>query len=695
MSTYNTNAELTASSVFIQYLEELRSGSIGSGLGINRPLGYLSQNADALLASVQAANATWLSGGGTVTYASNQLTLTANMEVHFPDEVNGITKQRVDYTASPISCPAGSVIFIPIDRAVDNQLQTPSSVASMSTYLSTVLGGTDRLDRLPIAIALDSKLYFINGQTLRDGQSFTNGFATDSQYGQQSEVTTIRTNQRENLNLHMVGGGDLTWDSSTGILTWSSDLVLTYPRSAGENKISGPSSVTIASDQIWYATLSRAPSGSLILTTAVASTAGGLPDNDNAYVLAYHHGADNRVYLAEGTALSDGETASLGGARVGVQWSYRNVGTAVQVTDFAAILGANTSYRVGTGELMVYRNGVKAIASKAYWVGTYPTGSLNTTLGAITAFDDYVEEDESGGTGSRIIWLRDDVAGGETLYHAASTHDPPATWPAADDYLDCFVGIQGKAPTVSVPSGIYGFERIWADGTTTLRTIGGYLVSEGEQYNSPAAGMEVTTADMMPSETLSPDAWHYVYMGPGTTTEAELLLSTASPQVLVRPGVHPTYTEYKYYTSVYVSATSTFYPFEKHGSAVSLHRPIDMAAAFASAISGSWETIDLSTYLPDGVNHVRIRLVMTAQAVVTTGDRLTVDTKSTAFAAPGHTLSGIKAGNTNLVEYEFEALLDSSGQFDFQAAAADFQNVANAYLIGYSDGLHTSGGGIL
>ena len=701
MSEFKTRAEIVAALETIQYQEKLRSGSLASGLGINRGIERLAENDDAIRQVLRQLSLPNPLGGGTWTLASGSLSFTSNISIGMLGETGEALNNAITTAASPIVFSVDpSVAYVVVDRA------TPTSIASvivadLATFVTALTGAADRLDFYILAWYTASGVQFPDGGRLRDGYSHTTNRFIDTQYGQQTEVTQVREQQKENLNLRLTGGGDLTWDASTTTLTWSAELRISFPSSAGYNYIAGPGNVSIPVDSAWYATLSRDPAGADSIGTGVAVLlAGGVPDTDDAYVLAIHNGADNRVYLAEGTAISDAEAVKLGGVRIGVQWYYKEAGDGMQPLDLAAAgLGAQTSYRVASGELMVYRNGIKAIGSKAYWEGgVYPAGGpINTDNGVLADADDYVEEDSGDGSGTRILWRAD--SGGDALEHAAGTHDPPLEYPGTDDVVEAFIGVQGQSPTVTVPTGIYGFERIWADAPGIIKTHGGYLVSNGERYTAAGlTGLTLTPADMIGAETLTPSTIHYIYLGPGATVAdpPDIKLSVKAPDVAtVGPGVHPDFPLYRFLSSVFVRATSTFVAFEKSGGRVTLGRQVDMAAAFAGSITGSYVAVDLSGDIPKGINRVRILLSVTAQAAVTVGNRLALQYKNPDFSAPGQESWSIKPANSNLMEYVIDAVLNSSQELDFQGAGADFQNVAAAYLLDYDEGRNTSGQGLL
>lgn len=692
MTTFKTQAEIAADGEFIQYLEKLRSAS---PLGTNRAFERLASNLDAVLEETNRLKVpTHILGN--IALAGTTLSWGSTLTLPIFSQLNGVVNNTI--AAGSITISAGQIAWLQVTRTsaaafVDTDILVDTYANFLAALNATPSG---RLDLVPLAMNVGGDVIIPPGQWIRDGYGVTNGGATDTQYAQQTDIDLLRVNQKQNLNIHLIGGGDITWDEGTTTLTWSGNFRLTFPTYAGYNQVPA-GSVVIPANNAWYATLSRAPSGVVAVSTGVASLAGGVPDTDNTFILAVHNGTDDRVYLADGTALSDAETVKLGGVRIGVQWYFSGVGAGVQVLDLAGALGPSTSYRVGSGELMVYRNGVKAVRSRAFWEGgTYPTGSLNTSGGAISAFDDYVEEDSGDGTGSRIIWLED--GSGDTIEHTAGTHDPPLLYPDVTDYVEAFIGVQGQAPTVTVPDGIYGFERVWSSDPNTIRTSGGYLVAGNDRYAlvDDATGLELTVADMVSGETLSPGDWHYIYLAPAASTALppQILLSTNPPATGGSgAGVHPTFPTYRFLSSVYVTGTSTFASFEKSGDYVHMNNAdVDMGALFSAAITGGWVAVGLGGALPDTAGY-RLKLLwrLTSQVAVGAGDRLLLQTRATGFPAPGRNRYAIKPANSNVLEYEFDVMVSEAWSLGFQAAGADFQSVDSVILFGYSEGRHTSG----
>ena len=492
---FKTHAELQAANDFIQYLEELYSGAPDTGTGINRPLGRLARNTDAILDALQAHRIQFVTGGGVISWASGLgLFWTSTIVINFANTIAGASNNVI--TAANFAIAAsGDVLYAQVDRTTSGA----SIVGSIATdtfanFLTLLTGNADRLDFLVLAYRDGNDLILWDGRRILDGESIINNGYTDTQYGQQDELTTVHENLIQNSMIRLTDGGIITWDAGTSTLTWADDFFIEVATATGDNTILANSAV-VPPNNLIYVDLDRTPGAATIdisgtLTISGAVPGGTSPYADDRYVLAIR-GADDRIYLADGTALSDGDSVLLGGLQSGVQFFYYEDGTGTQVTDLTE--GGTfpaRSYVVGTGSLMVYRNGVKAKGSEAHWGGgTYP-GAGGLVGGALNVDDEYVEQDTGDGTGNTIIWLADGQAVAEPLFHPAASHSPPFTWPAATDHLETFVGLQGKGPSPVESVGRLGGTAL--EGDVKLEQGANITLTENLGNNSVVIAASVT-----------------------------------------------------------------------------------------------------------------------------------------------------------------------------------------------------------
>lgn len=685
--TYKKLDEMAAALEFIQLNEALRSGSLALDLGTNRSLQRLSSNADAALGSLFQLSAGTLEASSVTSTAGRSL-LFQDMRVRTPS-LQWLTQENVAATYLTPNLPVGSVLYVKVDVDMVNASKSlpPATVQTYSDFINTLNTDEDRDRIFVLGVGTPLGVHLANGKSIRTNNSLSNHMHTDAQYANQTNFNTLQDVVRENASLRLVGGGVLSWDTGTGTLSWTQDLFIEHPFATGSSRVVGPGSVVIPAENFVRVSMSRTPSGVVNLTPTVSVLGSvSLDASQNFFVIAIRKG-DGRIYLADGTAMSDGESVRLGGVRTGVQWSYRAVGSGSQVLDLAAALGPSTSYRVGTGELMVYRNGVKALASTAHWEGAYPAGSLT---GAISFGDDYVEEDSGDGTGSRIVWLADQV-GAEVLRHPANTHDPRMSWPAADDRVEAFVGIQGKAPTISLPTEILGFDRVWAHSTSEIRTLGGSLLLGPDKYvhrSAPALSLEVT--DMFGSEIAVANAWHYIYLGPGSAPgfPPDFRLSTTPPSFTAPAdaGTHPSDWHWRFLTSVRVLTGLVFDSFAKTSHEVVMGGGLSLVSAFPpSVISNAWEVANLGPLLPaTGVRVVRLRFTTTTDALVADGTKVSLSVRPLGFTG-AQVLTAVKGSGSNDVDFEATVTLGTSDRIEVLVDDAVFISFADVRLLAYDE----------
>jgi hypothetical protein len=716
-----TLAEMTAEETFIQHLELLRSGSEG-GLGINRALAQLARNTDALLDALTASRSVVLVGSATISWTSPTLDWSAGLTLRFANEVGGSNNNTIAIGSVAMSS-VGYVAYVVLDRTTSGAAVTVSTVATMAAFAALITDNVDRLDYQIIAYRDNGGIILMDGRRIISGQALTASGFTDSQYGQQAELTTVHDNQKEDRQIILMGGGVFHWDATAisgteGELTWTDDFLIKFPITGGYNRINTALNgsfefhIGLEDGDVAYVTLVRGASGIADDVAATVAVPGDVAlDDDDVFVFIARNG--DKVYLWNGTSLSDGESVELGSAQSGLQWYYRELGTAAQITSFTSI----KEYEVGDHSLMVYKNGVKARGSEAYWDGIHPSGSLS---GALDIDDEYVEEDRGEGRGYRILWLADDD---DPLGHPAASHAPDYAWPTNADWVEAFVGLhgEGSSPVDSVgiegegttldgdvvlrgdtgvslsydgnvlvigldaAAGVSSLEALDNSGPITgaVKLSGGFgvaLVDDADldggvitfslntdDFQGDQAGVEIVDADNPPvgrlfvteaiptlygfsqggstesgeyflimsgsvlignrvyrtegntqfplpdsvldADTLTPSAWHYLYVGVDVDSNVVGYVSTTPPSVtwsLSTPitGYHPDDEidegQIRFVGSVYVNSSSEFHPISRSGTEVILGEPIDMAT-FGLALTGlitSTQTLTITDALP-------------------------------------------------------------------------------------------------
>jgi len=152
---------------------------------------------------------------------------------------------------------------------------------------------------------------------------------------------------RQDRNTFLEGGGSWSWDDGTDTLAWSATF---YVRTGGitTHSITTNSVVLSSAGDGAYITLDRASGGAASVSTRALDSAAN--DDDDVFFIAVR-GSDNRIYLFDGTILTDGDSKTLG---TGVSATDRGNVTA----DGAAAQTVPFSYATGTDQLQVFVGGI-------------------------------------------------------------------------------------------------------------------------------------------------------------------------------------------------------------------------------------------------------------------------------------------------------------------------------------------------
>lgn len=110
---------------------------------------------------------------------------------------------------------------------------------------------------------------------------------------------------REDRHLAFSGGGVVSFDATTGLVSWDTAIEILSPI-AGFKITIVAGSFTLADGEIGYINLTRSPIQNMTVSPAVSFTA---PNTDDAYTLCVRNG--DAVYWANGSKIADGESKSL------------------------------------------------------------------------------------------------------------------------------------------------------------------------------------------------------------------------------------------------------------------------------------------------------------------------------------------------------------------------------------------------
>lgn len=117
------------------------------------------------------------------------------------------------------------------------------------------------------------------------------------------------TAMKDEMKSFLVGGGLITWDLTSEVLTWAQDLVVMLPNKSYQHTISA-GNVTIADNEVGYLTLNDV--GGVQALTVVAM--GSMPDVTASYPVVMRVG--NNIYFRDGALELKGDAAGDTGGRI-------------------------------------------------------------------------------------------------------------------------------------------------------------------------------------------------------------------------------------------------------------------------------------------------------------------------------------------------------------------------------------------
>lgn len=211
---------------------------------------------------------------------------------------------------------------------------------------------------------------------------------------------------REDRNLHLGGGGTMTWNGSTGALTWGAALTVVSPLIGGVGSITA-GSATIADGQSFHVDVTRLASSNY---TVAASVTDQVTGSDNALVLARRDGTNlvwrNGVIMPSGfsgtmlSALSqdivDALEAAASPSASNPFATMADVGGAHE--DLSASCNGSTTlftvssaYRAGSVRVMLNGLSQGVVATGNFSETTPASGKVTMTVAPLAADQLFVE----------------------------------------------------------------------------------------------------------------------------------------------------------------------------------------------------------------------------------------------------------------------------------------------------------------
>jgi len=213
---------------------------------------------------------------------------------------------------------------------------------------------------------------------------------------------------REDRNLFITGGGTLSWDAGTGVLTWTEAIQLVSPTTGFLLGIAADS-VTIENGEVLYAVLVRQALEARTLTKAIANS---VPSNDNAFMLCVRIG--NNLHWRNGLVMSSGSSVS------GVGFSGSGISLSIE-TGRADYVQVNPTVEEVVGQWMLdgavvaggvrFRCMMRPTFNAAGWarVRVYDLGAVGTPAAAVEITDDATAAYRMQATTSGLVYLETSV----------------------------------------------------------------------------------------------------------------------------------------------------------------------------------------------------------------------------------------------------------------------------------------------
>ena len=127
----------------------------------------------------------------------------------------------------------------------------------------------------------------------------------DAVNGLYTQIDASVYSEREDVNVIIGGGGTVSFNATTGVLTWASTLIFTAPITGFQWQVPA-GSVTLVDGQYAYLNLVRAPQANVTLTMLSGSQ---IPTGNNSFVVGVRIGT--RVNFRNGVSLADGQSAPI------------------------------------------------------------------------------------------------------------------------------------------------------------------------------------------------------------------------------------------------------------------------------------------------------------------------------------------------------------------------------------------------
>lgn len=212
----------------------------------------------------------------------------------------------------------GSDVNLNVDNCfvqhVENKATNGDVVVNQST--EAIFGRIDAPNG-NLSFSASANNSIIMSASIGSGKAFTNSGSPVNKLlhldrSLDSDDVSLLEQPNSDRNLHIVSDANVTWNATTGELTWSSALRFDNPWTSGYTEVSSGSETLSTGGDRLYVDIDRGATGTTAATVYVRAKASASSDRfykDRCFI-AVRYG-DN-IYLFDGTRIEDGQTVKIG-----------------------------------------------------------------------------------------------------------------------------------------------------------------------------------------------------------------------------------------------------------------------------------------------------------------------------------------------------------------------------------------------
>lgn len=204
---------------------------------------------------------------------------------------------------------AGCTVDLTYDKNTLHQVITDAGTLKLSSSQNVVL--TSRCDTLHLFSGSNNAVIFSEHTTLTDTVASPSNRVLVSSMSSSDEHNVVE-GLNEDRNLRAVSDANISWNASTGVLSWDDEIRFDIPWQSGYTKIdAGSETLSATGDRLWI-DVDRDASGVVAAVPAVRAKADAANDRFYKDRVNVAIRFNDVVYLWDGTRVEDGQILKLG-----------------------------------------------------------------------------------------------------------------------------------------------------------------------------------------------------------------------------------------------------------------------------------------------------------------------------------------------------------------------------------------------